>query len=132
MEKKEMQTMMEDLYRESEEDTIWAMASEFYSRRMLTTTIFVWLMAIIFLAGSVCCIVLFFGTEQTQYQILYASIFILCVGCIGLMKIFAWEMFHKNSIKREIKRLEIRIAQLTRTIQDLHDKRDDDSMNVIT
>jgi MFS family permease len=132
MEEKEMQTMMEDLYKESQEDTIGAMASEFYSRRMLTTTIYVWVMSLLYIAGSVICGILFFQTDSTQYQLMYATLFLICVGAIFLLKVYAWEIIHRNSIKREIKRLEIRIAQLTRLIQEQHDKRDDDSVNVIT
>jgi len=32
------------------------------------------------------------------------------------MKIFAWQMLHRNSIKREIKRLELRIAEMTKLL----------------
>jgi hypothetical protein len=32
------------------------------------------------------------------------------------MKIFAWQMLARNSIKREIKRLELRIAELARSV----------------
>ena len=36
---------------------------------------------------------------------------------IGSMKIFAWEMIHRNSIRREIKRLELRIAELSQIVR---------------
>ncbi|MBN2271816.1 MAG: hypothetical protein JXN61_14450 [Sedimentisphaerales bacterium] len=55
-------------------------------------------------------------SDQTKSQIMLAAIFIICVHVIGLMKIFAWEMLHKNSIKREIKRLELRIVELSEAV----------------
>lgn len=33
------------------------------------------------------------------------------------MKIFAWEMVHRHSIKREIKRLALRVAELSETLK---------------
>ena len=63
---------------------------------------------------------------------MYATLFLICVGAVFLLKVYAWEIIHRNSIKREIKRLEIRIAQLTRMIQEKRDKRDDGNVSVIT
>jgi hypothetical protein len=36
---------------------------------------------------------------------------------MAIMKIFAWQMIHRNSIKREIKRLELRIAELSEMVK---------------
>jgi multisubunit Na+/H+ antiporter MnhG subunit len=104
--------MMDDNYDEAREDTIRSMLSEFYSRKMAATAAFIWAIGVIFLALAVYSAVAFFRTDQTKYQILYATIFITCFYTVGLMKIFAWQMLHRNSIKREIKRLELRIAEL--------------------
>lgn len=38
------------------------------------------------------------------------------VNFLGLMKVFAWELVHRNSLAREIKRLEIRIAGLAKSL----------------
>ena len=132
MDETEMQTMMDDLYPESEENILWSMASEFYSRRMFTVSLVVWAMSLFYIAGSVICGILFFRTDSTQFQLMYATLFLICGGAVFLLKIYAWEIIHRNSIKREIKRLEIRIAQLTRLIQEQHDKSDDGSVSVIT
>jgi hypothetical protein len=105
--------MIDDKYDDAREDTIRSMLSEFYSRKMAATAVFVWAIGVIFLALAVYSAVAFFRTDQTKYQILYATIFITCFHAMGLMKIFAWQVLHRNSIKREIKRLELRIAELT-------------------
>ena len=105
-------------YDNSKEDSILSMAKDFYSRRMVGTAIMVWVFALIFFVPCIYSGIKFFDTEQTKYQIMYAAIFISCFQGVGLMKIFAWEMIHRNSIKREIKRLEIRIADLSRTVKE--------------
>jgi uncharacterized membrane protein YciS (DUF1049 family) len=77
----------------------------------------VWVWAIIFIAGSVYTGVQFFKTDQTRYQIMYAALFICCFVGTGLMKVFAWVMVNKHSLKREIKRLELAIAELAQTVE---------------
>jgi hypothetical protein len=47
---------------------------------------------------------------------MYAGLFICFVQLLGLMKIFAWQMIHRNRITREIKRLEIRVAELAKSL----------------
>ena len=96
---------IDDTYDDSKEDSIWSMARDFYSRKMLPTVILVWVWAIIFFAGAAYCGIKFFKTDQTKFQILYAAIFICCFNGICLMKIFAWEMLHRHGIIREIKKL---------------------------
>jgi uncharacterized membrane protein YbjE (DUF340 family) len=118
MNNEQIKKIIEDTYDESREDTIWSMVSDFYSRKMLSTTILVWVWAIIFFAGAAYSAVQFFKTDQTKSQIMYAAIFIPCVLGIGFMKVFAWEMVHRHSIKREIKRLELRIVELAEVIKE--------------
>ena len=117
MNDEQIKKMLEDTYNNSKEDTLRSMVKEFYSRKMLSSIILVWAYAIIFFAGAAYCGIQFFKTDQARFQIMYAAIFVCCIQCIGLIKIFAWQMIHKNSIKREIKRLEIRIAELNETVK---------------
>lgn len=99
-------------YDDSKEDTLRMMLSDFYSRKMLSTAILVWVWGIVFIAGAVYGAVRFFAADQTKAQIMYAALFICFVLFVSLMKVFAWQMIVRNSIKREIKRLELRIAEL--------------------
>jgi len=105
MNEEQIKKNIDDAGDESKEDSIWSMARDFYSRKMLSTVVLVWGWAIIFFAGAVYSAVQFFETDQTKFQIMYAAIFICCVHGIALMKIFAWQMLHRHSIKREIKQL---------------------------
>jgi len=48
---------------------------------------------------------------------MYAAGFVCFVHGISLIKIFAWQIIHRNGLRREIKRLEIRIAVLNETVK---------------
>lgn len=104
-------------YDDSREDTLRSMLSDFYSRRMLSTAILVWANFLFFLALAVVSAVLFFKTDQTQYQIMYAALFVCFMQWSTLGKIFAWQVIHKNSLKREIVRLGIRLADISRKLE---------------
>ena len=117
MDEERIKRMMEDEYDPAREDTVFSMIGDFYSRKMLSTAILVWVVAIICAVPAVYSAVKFFGTDDTQWQILYATIFIVCFEGIGLMKVYAWEMIHRHSVKREIKRLELRIAELASALR---------------
>lgn len=106
-----------DDYDEPREETLRSMARDFYSRKMLSVVILVWIFAIVFIAAGTYVATEFFKTDDIQYQIMYAAIFLSCFYGLGLMKIFAWLMIHRNSIKREIKRLELRIAELNEAVK---------------
>jgi ABC-type multidrug transport system permease subunit len=105
-------THKNEVYDNSKEDTLCSMLHDFYNRNMLSIVILVWTFSIIFIIGAIYCGMQFFQTETTRSQIMYAVIFLCCVQFIGQMKIFAWQTIHKNSIKREIKRLELRLEEL--------------------
>ena len=56
---------------------------------------------------------MFFRTENIRLQIFYAVMFLMFMQFLGMMKFFAWQMIHRNSLKREIKRLEIRLQDIS-------------------
>jgi len=105
-------------YDVSREDTWMSMARDFYSRKMRSIAILVFVWAIVFSAAAAYTGMKFLRTDQTKDQIMYATLFIPCVLGVGLMKVFAWQMLSANSIKREIKRLELRIAELNRLVSE--------------
>ena len=70
-----------------------------------------------FLALAILCGILFFKTDQTKFQIMYAAFFVCCILIGYLIKVFGWVMATRNSLKREIKRLELRIAELNETVK---------------
>jgi len=104
-------------YDESKEDSYFSMFRDFFSEKMRWFTINFYIWSILFIAAAIISAIQFFRTNQTKFQIMYAAIFICCSLSIGFMKIMAFVMIIRHNIKREIKRLELRIAELSETLQ---------------
>jgi len=104
-------------YDESKEDTLLSMVGQLYSRKMFPSFIVHGAYSLPFIALSVFCGVKFFKTGQIQFQVMYAAIFVCCVQFVVFSKVKYWQMLHKNNISREIKRLELRIAELNETVK---------------
>ncbi len=58
-------------------------------------------------------IIQFFNTEQTNEIIRWSLSVITCLLMISMLKMFLWMQMDKNSIKREIKRIELQISTLS-------------------
>ena len=103
-------------YDKSHEDSLRSMLSDFYSRKMVWIAVLVWGWALLFIGGAVISAIGFFAAEQTKDQIMYAALFICQVQFVAFIKVFAWLMIARNGIRREVKRLELRIAELTKAL----------------
>ena len=108
--------ILDDDYEPARESPILSMVKDFYSKRMLSTIILVWFWALLFMAGAVYCGIMFFRVETVRSQIMHATIFTCCLVFVSMMKVFAWQMIHRNGIIREMKRLELRISELHRSL----------------
>lgn len=118
MNDEQFKKMLEGIYNDSKEDTICSMVRNLYNKKELATLIWVWGNGLIFLALAVFSSIKFFQTDQTKFQIMYAAIFICCIQIIILAKIVCWQTIQKNKILREIKRIELRIAELNQVVKD--------------
>ena len=117
MDEEQIKKIIDDTYDESKEDSLFSVVGELYSKKMSTSMIVHFVYSVPFIAGAVFCGIKFFKTDQTQFQIMYAAIFICCVQVCIFSKTKYWQMLHKINISREIKRLELRIAELNETLQ---------------
>ena len=109
--------IIEDTYDDTKEDSLFSMVGQLYSRRMLSSFIVHGAYSLPFVAGAIFCGIKFFKTGQTQFQIMYAAIFVCCIQVCIFSKAKYWQMLHKINISREIKRLELRIAELNETVK---------------
>lgn len=122
MNDEQIRKIIDGTYDEPREETFGSMLRDFYNRRMLSVVIFVWVWGLIIAGVAIYSAVKFFEVDQTKSQIMYAAIFICACQFIALTKIFAWQMIHRNSIKRELKSLELRIAALTSALEERAEK----------
>ena len=117
MNDEQLKKIIEDTYDDSKEDSLFSMVGQLYSRRMFSSFIVHAAYSLPFAAGVVFCGIKFFKTDQTQFHIMYAAIFVCCIQVCIFSKAKYWQMLHKINISREIKRLELRIAELNETVK---------------
>jgi hypothetical protein len=119
MNREEFKDMIDrkDIYDPAREDTLRSMLSTFYSRQMRSTAILVWVNFLICAALAVGSVALLFRAQDIRYQLLYAALFVCFLQWATLSKTFAWQAIHRNSIRREIKRLELRLAEMQDTLR---------------
>jgi hypothetical protein len=103
-------------YDDTKEESYIAWARFWFKSSQQWTIILVFAHFFFFLGLAVISGILFLVSETTKYQIMYAAFFVCLVLIAYLIKVFAWIMVSRNSIKREIKRLELRIAELSNSI----------------
>lgn len=104
-------------YDESKEDTLLSMVGQLYSRKMLPSFIVHAAYSSPWIILAVYCGFAFFKAQQVQFQVMYGIIFVCCIQFVIFSKVKYWQMLHKNNISREIKRLELRIAELDETVK---------------
>jgi hypothetical protein len=118
--------MSDELVRKILDDAEYDTAREHSLRRFIAsafearTRAYTWLVAIaIVLATGVAVwmAILFFGTQELRALILYATVFNTCMLTIAAVRLFLWQVLLRQGTFREIKRLELRIVELTKTLQ---------------
>jgi len=65
----------------------------------------------------------FFHVESTREMIAWATGFVVGVIAIAMMKVWYWLELNKNSLAREIKRLELELANLSRRLSSASSQR---------
>ncbi|MCH8821939.1 MAG: hypothetical protein IH984_00370 [Planctomycetes bacterium] len=67
---------------------------------------------IVFMAGSVFGIIQLFKAQDMHEHILWGLGVMFCFSAVSMMKIWFWMQMNRNSILREIKRVELQVARL--------------------
>lgn len=117
MNEEDIKKMLEDTYDESKEDTARSWIRDCYSKKMRWVMINLYVSWFILLVPIIISIIQFFRTDQTGYQIMYAAIVVCCSHWFGFVGVFSCVMMQRPRISREIKRLELRIAELNEVVQ---------------
>jgi len=99
------------------EGTYFSFFSDFYTRNNRVVILWVWGTALFFLAVLVVSAILFFLTDDTQYHILYAALAICSVQFIVLTKIVYFLAVIRNRTLRDVKRLELCMAEMNETLK---------------
>ncbi len=68
---------------------------------------------IVILILAVIAAIQFFRVDTVRELIAYATLFLISIVATAFIKLWYWMLLIKNSVIREIKRLELQIAELT-------------------
>ncbi len=109
-------------YDDAKEESYIAWARFWFKNSQQWAIILVFAHFFFFLGLAIISGILFLVSETTKYQIMYAAFFVCLFLIAYLIKVFAWIMVSRNSIKRELKRLELRIAALAKSLEEKADK----------
>ena len=71
----------------------------------------------VFMAGSVFGIIQLFKAQETREHILWGLGVVFCFSAVSMMKVWFWMQMNRNSILREIKRVELQVARLAAKLQ---------------
>jgi hypothetical protein len=71
-------------------------------------------MVIVAMALMAVCAYQFFHAEAIRAMIAWTAGFLWCLTFIAMIKVWYWMELNRNSVTREIKRLELQVAQLSR------------------
>jgi hypothetical protein len=94
------------------EESVMEMVGHSFQGRARWVSVIGWVKMLVAVMIAVTAIVQFFHTDSTRWLIAWASVFV--VSSLGAAIMFAlyWLEMNRNSITRELKRLELQIAQL--------------------
>lgn len=66
--------------------------------------------------GQVWCAVQFFAVGSMEEKLAWAVGFLFAGICVGMLKLWSWMELNKNSVIREVKRLELQVAYLNKRL----------------
>ncbi len=93
--------------------SIGTMIKDFYNKKNSSIIIFVWIYSLALLYLAFFYGAKFLDTNETKSQIFYASLFLVMIQLMILIKIFAWQIIHRNNIKRQLAKIEEKIDKLS-------------------
>ena len=95
-----------------QDDTLREMLVSTFRGRMKWMTIIAWIYMLVFSGVAVFAAVQFFLAAGVRDMILYATVFLTVVGFVAAVKMWYWMIMNRNCVQREVKHLEMRIAEL--------------------
>jgi ABC-type sugar transport system permease subunit len=107
--------IMSDMEHDSErDDTVRRMIASAFEARTRTYTFATISIAVVALALAVWVAVLFFKTDDIRWMIAYGTLFNTCMLTIVFVRLVLWQLLLRQGIIREIKRLELRVLEMTK------------------
>ena len=99
-------------YEELEEQNLLNQLGSLFKTKMGWLIVVMNIVNLVVFALSIYCVVQFLNTEHTNELIKWGAGFFTCWTTMAMIKLFVWMQMDKNTLLREMKRLELQIAAL--------------------
>ena len=99
-----------------EEQSLFNQAMQLMKGRNRLLNFWAMLVTLIFMVVAVFCIWQFVGAQETKALFGWALGIVFSFGAVSMLKLWAWMEMEKNSTIREIKRLELQVAHLSKKL----------------
>ena len=106
---------LDELVAQSQPGLIELLLGAFRGQSILMNIMFM-VPGLVFTVLAVLSIFWFFDARTVRDHIMFATIFVTCNLIVMTMKIWFWMGMNRNATTREIKRLEIQVAELSRKL----------------
>lgn len=103
----------ESLYDLEREEGVFRQMAGIYQGKMRWMAILATIESVVFVVLIVLAAIEFFQADDTKWQIFYATSILLLGMLLLLVKLWGWMQMNRNAIQREIKRLELRLLELS-------------------
>ena len=100
-------------YDELEEQNLIGKLGEVFKGKMGWLAILMNVINLVIFGMLIYCFVQFFGANETNELIKWASAGFLCMIVMSMLKLYIWMQMDKNDILRELKRLELQVATIS-------------------
>jgi len=80
-----------------------------FTGRQAWMSILMWIYTLVFVIAGFYCLYRYFNATELKTSMSWSLGVIVFFICTGMTKMFAWMQMHKQELRRDIKRLELRI-----------------------
>ncbi len=102
---------------EWDEQTLTEKVVESFRGKSRWLVILVYFAVIAFTVLMVLAVYRLIATDSTREMIIWATTFLFCCLATTMLKVWYWMELNRNTVLREIKRLELQLARITHRIQ---------------
>ena len=112
-----LRTESDNVWKDVEEQGLFEQALGVMRGKHKSLTVIANAVMVLFFAITVYSVVRFFGAETTRMQIVWSVGFLTSNMVVAMMKLWFWMQMDKNTVIREVKRLELQVATLAGIIK---------------
>ena len=107
----------DNVWKDVEEQGLFEQALGVMRGKHKSLTVIANAVMVLFFAMTVYSVVRFFAAETTQTQMAWSVVFLTSNMIVAMLKLWFWMQMDKNTVIREVKRLELQVATLAGIIK---------------